>query len=59
MKTEYLGRDTMQVLDELIINLVGLRTQCIFLPDEIIQQILSRAKNDITIITEGFDVGNE
>ena len=57
MKVSYLGRDTMQTLDELIINLVGLRTQCIMLPDEIVQEILNRAKQDLTLITEGFVLG--
>lgn len=47
----------MQTLDELIINLVGLRTQCVQLPDETIHEILNRAKHDLIMITEGFACG--
>lgn len=57
MKTSCLYKDTFQVLDELIISLVGFRTECMMLPDEIIQEILNRAKHDLIIVTEGFTVG--
>lgn len=54
MGGEYLGRDVIQVLDDLVLNLVGLRTQCNMLPDEIIDEILVRAKRDLLIVTEGL-----
>jgi len=53
MKTSYLEDSALAVLDELILNLVGLRTQFFILPNEIISEILNRAHNDLIVIKEG------
>lgn len=47
--------NSIQRLDDLIINLVGLRVDLSLLPDPLITEILKRAKNDLTFVIKGFE----
>lgn len=53
-RQEYLGKSVIEVFDELIINLVGLRAEFLFLPDDVVKEIVKKAKQDFVIVDEGF-----
>jgi len=46
--------DSIQRLDDLIINLVGLRVDLNLLPDALVAEILIRARKDLDFVIRGY-----
>jgi len=51
---ENLTQQTIDMLDDLIINIVGLRTECLILPYSVCSEIIKKAQINLIIISEGF-----
>lgn len=56
---ELVNKGVLQRFDDMLINLLGLRADYLYLPDDVIFHVLKKAQVDMIFVVEGFRRGSD